>query len=73
MVGNAASGLPPNIATQMRSTFGAVILPSYGMTECMPISSPPTSYELQKPGTSGAACGPAIKITKAEPTKIQEG
>ena len=29
------------LAESLRSTFGAVILTSYGMTECMPISSPP--------------------------------
>jgi hypothetical protein len=36
---------------------GAAVLPSYGMTECMPISSPPQSYQLDRVGTSGRCAG----------------
>lgn len=32
------------------------------MTECMPISSPPATYRLEKPGTSGVAVGPEVAI-----------
>lgn len=38
------------------------VLPSYGMTECMPISSPPATYQLEKPGTSGVPVGPQVAI-----------
>jgi acetyltransferase-like isoleucine patch superfamily enzyme len=38
------------------------VLPSYGMTECMPISSPPANYKLEKPGTSGVPVGPEVAI-----------
>ena len=62
MIANAAGGLLPSLAIQLRDTFGANVLPAYGMTECMPISSPPSSYELTKPGTSGVAVGPEIAI-----------
>eukprot|EP01051_Picozoa_sp_SAG22_P000962 SAG22_NODE_32_length_27675_cov_12.130119_7_plen_648_part_00 len=67
MIGNAAGGLPPQTAKDMQEAFSsggrkAVILPSYGMTECMPISSPPLGYQLDRPGTSGAPCGPAVRI-----------
>lgn len=56
MICNAAGGLLPSLATQLRNTFnGAVVLPSYGMTECMPISAPPITYALDRPGTSGRA------------------
>ena len=42
MVTNAAGGLLESLALQLQDTFfNAVILPSYGMTECMPISSSP--------------------------------
>ncbi|ORY48525.1 hypothetical protein BCR33DRAFT_847915 [Rhizoclosmatium globosum] len=40
----------------------AVVLPSYGMTECMPIATPPLTYNLEKPGTSGVSVGPEIVI-----------
>lgn len=39
-----------------------VIMPSYGMTECMPISAPPHDWQLQKPGSCGRAIGPMIQI-----------
>ena len=32
------------------------------MTECMPISSPPATYDLSKPGTSGVPVGPEVAI-----------
>ncbi|KAI8995280.1 acetyl-CoA synthetase-like protein [Trametes punicea] len=62
MIANAAGGLLPSLANQLRETFGAVVLPSYGMTECMPIASPPTTYALERPGCSGIACGPYLSI-----------
>ena len=63
MIANAAGGLMPSTAFKLQETFqGANVLPSYGMTECMPISSPPATYQLDKPGTSGVAVGPEIAI-----------
>ena len=63
MVAAAAGPLPHTLSTQLRNTFnGAVVLPSYGMTECMPISCPPANYELEKPGCSGRAMCPDIAI-----------
>ena len=32
------------------------------MTECMPISSPPEDYKLERPGTSGQIVAPQCKI-----------
>ena len=65
-IANAAGGLLPVLAESLRSTFGAVILTSYGMTECMPISSPPQTYRLDPTGTSGIAVGPEIKIADVD-------
>jgi acyl-CoA synthetase (AMP-forming)/AMP-acid ligase II len=62
MIANAAGGMLPSLAVRLRETFGANVLPSYGMTECMPISSPPANYQLTKPGTSGVAVGQEIAI-----------
>lgn len=50
----------------VENTFGAVILTSYGMTECMPISSPPQSYALDPSGTSGVPVGPDVMIVDDE-------
>ncbi|KAF7353427.1 Peroxisomal-coenzyme a synthetase [Mycena sanguinolenta] len=52
----------PSLAVELQGTFQAVILPSYGMTECMPIASPPTTYRLERPGCSGIPCGPHLSI-----------
>ncbi|KAJ7584254.1 hypothetical protein C8J56DRAFT_1095604, partial [Mycena floridula] len=63
MVCNAAGGLLPTLAAEIKSRFcSAVVLPSYGMTECMPIASPHTTYNLDRPGCSGVACGPYLSI-----------
>lgn len=63
LVCNAAGGLLPTLATQLRDTFtGCTVLPSYGMTECMPIATPPLTYCLDRPGTSGVSVGPEISI-----------
>jgi acyl-coenzyme A synthetase/AMP-(fatty) acid ligase len=35
MICNAAGGLLPSLAVDLQTTFQAVILPSYGMTECV--------------------------------------
>ena len=62
LVCNAAGGLLPSLALQLHEIFGCVVLPSYGMTECMPISTPPLNYALDRPGTSGVSVGPEIAI-----------
>ncbi|KAI1917864.1 hypothetical protein LOZ12_000356 [Ophidiomyces ophidiicola] len=62
LICNAAGGLLPSLAIRLQNTFKCTILPSYGMTECMPIASPPLSYNLDRPGTSGKSVGPDIAI-----------
>ncbi|PTB71025.1 hypothetical protein BBK36DRAFT_1176362 [Trichoderma citrinoviride] len=59
---NAAGGLLPSLACRLRDTFNCTVLPSYGMTECMPISTPPLDYQLDREGTSGVSTGPGISI-----------
>jgi acyl-CoA synthetase (AMP-forming)/AMP-acid ligase II len=41
LVCSAAAALPHALALQLRQLFDAVVLPCYGMTECIPICSPP--------------------------------
>ncbi|KAF5386410.1 hypothetical protein D9757_006671 [Collybiopsis confluens] len=70
MICNAAGGLLPSLAVSLKDRFAnAVILPSYGMTECMPIASPPITYQLERPGCSGIACGPYLSIR--DPSNIE--
>src|SRR5258706_16403646 len=72
LICNAAGGLLPTLAQELRDVFGGcTVLPSYGMTECMPIASPPSTYQLERPGCSGIACGPHLSIRN--PANIDEG
>ena len=61
-IANAAGGLLPALAQALKDTFNATILTSYGMTECMPIASPPQNYDLDPIGTSGMPVGPSVII-----------
>ena len=52
---SASSDLPHALARDLARLFGpdVSVMPTYGMTEAMPIASPPLGYALQKPGTVG--------------------
>ncbi|MCJ1437717.1 hypothetical protein MMC27_007104 [Xylographa pallens] len=71
LVCNAAGGLLPSLALQLRTTFECIVLPSYGMTECMPISTPPLNYQLDRSGTSGVSVGPEIAILNISGHRLQ--
>lgn len=73
LVCNAAGGLLPALALRLRDTFQCTVLPSYGMTECMPISTPPLDYSLNRTGTSGLGCGPEISILDESENRCRPG
>ncbi|PHH84949.1 hypothetical protein CDD83_1137 [Cordyceps sp. RAO-2017] len=73
LVCNAAGGLLPSLAGQLRDTFNCTVLPSYGMTECMPISSPPLNYQLDREGTSGISTGPEISVLDWSEEQVPTG
>ncbi|KAL5358955.1 hypothetical protein BJX96DRAFT_173917 [Aspergillus floccosus] len=66
MICNGGADLRPSLAQRLRSTFNCAILPSYGMTECLPITTPPLDYALERGGTSGRSSGPEIAIFPGE-------
>ncbi|KAF4553860.1 AMP-binding enzyme-like protein 22 [Elsinoe fawcettii] len=73
LICNAAGGLLPSLAGNLRDTFGCTVLPSYGMTECMPISSPPLDYKLDRSGTSGISVGPDLGILDGDDQLVSAG
>lgn len=73
LVCNAAGALLPALAMRLRDIFKCTVLPSYGMTECMPISTPPLDYMLERPGTSGVPCGPEVAIIGSENLPLSAG
>ncbi|KAH6607917.1 hypothetical protein Trco_004230 [Trichoderma cornu-damae] len=70
---NAAGDLLPSLACRLRDTFGCTVLPSYGMTECMPISTPPLDYRLDREGTSGVRTGPELSILDWSGSQVPSG
>ncbi|KAK3267587.1 hypothetical protein CYMTET_23867, partial [Cymbomonas tetramitiformis] len=63
----AAWSLPdaavPSTARDLQQTFTqATILPCYAMTECMPITSPPKGYALDRPGSVGQSVCPELCV-----------
>ena len=73
-IANAAGGLLPVLADKLKLTFPkAVILTSYGMTECMPIASPPQTYAMEPIGTSGTIVGPDVMIANDEQHRLGVG
>ncbi|KAJ1458219.1 hypothetical protein M885DRAFT_586307 [Pelagophyceae sp. CCMP2097] len=67
MVANAAGNLTHSLACALRDRFGGcLVLPSYGMTECMPMATPPLNYALEREGTSGVAVGCELRIADLE-------
>jgi acyl-CoA synthetase (AMP-forming)/AMP-acid ligase II len=74
LIANAAGPLLHSVAERLRARFGgAAVLPSYGMTECMPITSPPIEYALERPGTSGRAIGPELSVLEADGKECERG
>lgn len=67
-VASASAPLSPTLAHKLAHTFpNALILPCYGMTECMPISCPPLNDRLKQPQTS------TIISTTVIPTNTASG
>ncbi|ORZ14195.1 hypothetical protein BCR42DRAFT_492821 [Absidia repens] len=74
MVCNAGGDLLPMLANRLKAMFpSAVVLPSYGMTECLPISAPPRDYDLSRSGTSGLLVGPDLMIAKDDRNVLTDG
>eukprot|EP00924_Labyrinthula_sp_SR-Ha-C_P015979 maker-scaffold_4-snap-gene-15.3-mRNA-1 protein AED:0.42 eAED:0.42 QI:0/0/0/1/1/1/2/0/1996 len=63
-IANAAGNLPVDLEEKMRKFYpGCSMVPGYGLSECMPVSSPPLNYNyLEKVNTSGISVGPEIAI-----------
>ena len=66
LVRSAGSILTHERSQQLRRLFdSAAVLPCYGMTECLPITSPPLRYALERPGSVGpAVCDVRLQIRR---------
>ena len=64
LVRSGGAALRHATAVQLREALGArvAVLPTYSMSECMPVASPPCGYALERPGSVGPACGGGITL-----------
>jgi len=62
---SGAAPLPHSHAEALANLFGCCVLPTYSMTECMPIAAPPLSYRLERPGSVGLPIG--VQLTILDP------
>ena len=61
---SGAAALPVAVAEELKAWTGATVLPTYSMSECMPIASPDRSYDLGRPYSVGPAVGPDLMISE---------
>lgn len=68
-VANAAGSLQPCTQREIAERFGARVLPSYGMTECMPIACPPLEGSFPT-GSSGRVLGVDVSIRSEQGQRL---
>ena len=64
---NCSAALASSLAERMERALGLVVVPSYAMSECVPICSNPR-HGLRKLGSVGPPAGPSVKILVAGAT-----
>lgn len=62
LVRSAAGALPTSLAELLAKCLDCKVMPTYGMSECMPIASVPLGWEEHDIPTVGAVIGPELKI-----------
>ena len=62
---SGAAALSHESAVAMREAWACPVIPSYSMTECMPISQCPAGYDLGRPNSVGSPLT-GLKIISAE-------
>ena len=63
---NCSAALLPAVSERIESLFGCIVLPTYAMTESMPICSNPR-FRKRKLGSVGLVAGPDVCIMMAPP------
>ena len=74
LIRNCSAALLPTIAAQLEQAFGAMVMPTYAMTESMPICSNPRS-ERRCLDSVGTPAGPEVQIRTPWPDEdvVPEG
>jgi len=72
LVRNCSAALVPTVAEAMEKTMGVTVMPTYAMTESMPIASNPR-YGRRKLRSVGPRAGPELCIMAGHPDNTQLG
>ena len=61
---SGAAHMPHDVALRLAGLLGphGCFLPTFSMTECMPIASPPVGYALDRPGSVGMPLGIRVLV-----------
>jgi len=66
LIRNCSAALVPKAAEELEEVFGAAVMPTYAMTESMPIASNPL-HGRRKLRSVGPEAGPTMRIMAASP------
>ena len=70
---SSSSSLPPQVITELESTFGSTVIEAYGMTEAAHQMASNPLRAVRKPGSVGVPAGPEIAIMDADGTLLAKG
>eukprot|EP00397_Hematodinium_sp_SG-2012_P003350 GEMP01003358.1.p1 GENE.GEMP01003358.1~~GEMP01003358.1.p1 ORF type:complete len:1103 (+),score=182.76 GEMP01003358.1:82-3390(+) len=73
LVRSGSAHLPHQDAVDLAHVFGCTVIPTYSMTESMPVCSPMLHYELEKPDSVGYPIGPSLRIGDASGQPLPYG
>eukprot|EP00927_Polykrikos_kofoidii_P059070 TRINITY_DN5407_c0_g1_i4.p1 TRINITY_DN5407_c0_g1~~TRINITY_DN5407_c0_g1_i4.p1 ORF type:complete len:1170 (-),score=130.04 TRINITY_DN5407_c0_g1_i4:145-3618(-) len=62
LIRSGAANLADADAREMRGIFGCTVLPTYSMSECMPVAQPPVDYDLERPNSVGLPIAASLRI-----------
>jgi len=63
---SGAAHIPHADAVALAGALGCQVLPTYSMSECMPVCSTPLGWKLQKKDTVGAPLAVSLRIAKED-------
>lgn len=70
---SGAANLADVDARDLRQLFGCTVLPTYSMSECMPVAQPLWDYDLGKPGTVGVPIASSLRVVNEEGMALPRG
>lgn len=70
---SGAANLPDGDAKELSELLGCTVLPTYSMSECMPVAQPPQGYNLDRTGSVGVPIASSLRIADDAGTALGYG